>query len=186
MNTDKDPRIERLKEVLASSYPQVKKGGDQAPLPQSIIDRLHSKEEQSASFFSKFVGFFTQPMPALGAVAILTICAVLVFRQDPPSVNQGPGIRSGGETTSTPQLILINVPSVTLDKFKASGYFPENLLRTPTLYIPGKSPAIVLDWKTRTMTRYVPGEEAASEPMAGSDEEVLEQVLTLYQDPLSE
>jgi hypothetical protein len=186
MNTDNDPRIERLKEVLSSSYPCVKKEGDLAPLPQSIIERLHPKEEQRVSIFSKMVRFFAQPLPALGAVAILTICAVLVFRQNPPSVNQGPGIRSGGETASTPQLIFINAPSVTLKKFQTSGYFPDDLLSTAEFYIPGESPAIVLDWKIRTMTRYLPGEEATSEPFAGTDEEVLERVLTLYQEALSE
>lgn len=182
MDSNNDPRIERLKEVLSSSYPRFDQSNQLVPLPQSVLARLHPKAELKKPLLAKLIGSLARPMPAL---AIVTVCAFLIFRPDPVSPTPDSGLRSGGETASTPELILINASAATLEKFQLSGYFPENLLRNFTSYTPGNTPAIVLNWKTGTMTRYLAGEEPVSRPMTGNDAEVLEQVLEFYQDTLS-
>lgn len=186
MECQNDSRIERLKQVLASSYPRVDEEEKPAPLPQSVLERLHPKVEPPESILTRFVNFVARPVPALGAVAIVTISAFLVFRPDPTLPPQGPGIRSGGETALTPRLVLVNAPRDSVDRFQASGYFPEDLLSVSTYGALGRKPAIVLDWRTRTITRYVSGGEPVSEPFEGDDDEVLERVLELYQEMLSE
>lgn len=186
METEKDPRIERLKEVLSSSYPRVEKGSDPVPLPASVITRLHPEGQQKVKILSKMKVLFSRPAMMVGATAVLMTCAVFLLKTDPAPVDQGGGIRSGGETATTPQLILIDPSAETLARFKASGYFPDTLLTAATSYSPDGDPAIVLNWKDRTVTSFVPGEEPRSEAMAQDDGDVLEQVLTLYQEASSE
>ncbi|MDB4265494.1 hypothetical protein N9891_01950 [bacterium] len=186
MNDQDDPRIERLKEVLSSSYPRVMEKENLQPLPQSILDRLHPKEEVKEPSLTRVISFFARPLPALAAVAVVTLCAVLVFESAPPLPDQNSGIRSGNDTSTTPQLILLNPPPSALENFKQSAYFPEDLLSSPSSFIPAASPAIVVDWEKRTITRHLPNREAIVEALVDDESQVLEQVLEIYQEALSE
>lgn len=188
MNTDQDPRIERLKEVLASSYPKVSEEADLAPLPDSILKRLRSEEEPQKekveALHAKVLRFFTQPMPAFSVAAMVIFCAVLVLKKNPTDLDPDSAIRSGGGIQKTPQLVMLHASTTDLEAFQSSGYFPEKVLVEASSYERGESPAIVVDWQERTVSFFEPGEDAVVEPMR--EGEVIEQVLSIYEEAFSE
>lgn len=186
MESGSDPRIERLKEVLSASYPRVEDQADLEPLPPSVAQRFQPATKAKTSLLARVASWLATPAPALGAVAIIVLCAVFFNRSEPPAVTPGPDIRSGGDSAAVASLVFVNAPDEVMSKFKASGYFPEELLSRVSSYTLGEASVIVLDWDARTITRNLPGEEVYEVEMPADNDELLELVLTLYEESDSE
>lgn len=185
MESGNDPRIERLKEVLSASYPRVEDQAELEPLPQSVIDRFQPAGKVRPSFFFRFASWLAHPLPALGVAAIAVLCAVFLNRPNLPKEAPGPDIRSKADSAAVPSLILVDAPDEVMKKFRASGYFPDELLSEAGSYTPGEAPVVVLDWNTRTVIRHLPGKGTYKEEIPTDHDELLELVLTLYQESFS-
>ena len=139
--TDPSDRAERMKKVLADSYPRVAEGHRKEPLPESVRAALAGNPRtapKSVPFIEKLLSLLRGPQLAgLGAAAVLIIAAVVLTRPPADIGNTGNGgtdtIRSGGGAVSEPSLIVLHALTEPQSAaLRSSGYFrPEQLLVTP-------------------------------------------------------
>jgi hypothetical protein len=139
MNTnDPDKRLERMKQVLAESFPRTAEGQEKEPLPASVRAALQgpaARETAPVSFVERVLAWFRGPQLAMVAVtAVLVLFAVVQFGPgDKPATGGTDTMRSGGGTAELPPVIVLHgLSSEQVDGLKASGYFrPEQLLVVP-------------------------------------------------------
>lgn len=138
---DPSERLERMKKVLADSYPRVAEGHRKEPLPGSARAALAGNprtEPKALSFFEKLLSLLRGPqLAALGSAAVLVIAAVVLTRPPADTGNTGIGgtdtMRSGGGAVSEPSLIVLHALTEPQSAaLLSSGYFrPEQVLVAP-------------------------------------------------------
>jgi hypothetical protein len=139
---DPSERRERVKQVLADSYPRLAEGQRKEALPASVRAALAGsaapaarREAAGESLLDKLLSFFRGPqLAALGVAAVLAIVAVVMTR--PPVESPGDGkqtMRSGGGGAGLPsRVVLHGLSEEQAEALKSSGYFrPEQLLVVP-------------------------------------------------------
>lgn len=137
--SDPSERVERMKQVLADSYPRVAEGQRKEPLPESVRSALRGpavRETPSASFLDRLLSFFRGPqLAAIGVTAVVVLVAVFTLGPREQDAKDGPDtMRStGGGTVSLPSLVVLHGLSAEQSAaLQASGYFrPEQLLAVP-------------------------------------------------------
>lgn len=138
-SNDPDKRLERMKQVLADSFPRTADGQEKEPLPASVRAALQgpaARETAPASFIERVLAWFRgREFAAVAVTALLVLFAVVQFGPgDKPAAGNGTDtMRSGGGTTEQPPVIVLNgLSTEQVDGLKASGYFrPEQLLVVP-------------------------------------------------------
>lgn len=139
MNTnDPDHRLERVKQVLADSFPRTADGQEKEPLPASVRAALQgpaARETAPGSFVERVLAWFRGPqLAAVAVTAVLVLVAVLQFgAEDPAAPDTADTTRSGGGSTELPPVIVLHgLSTEQVEGLKASGYFrPEQLLVVP-------------------------------------------------------
>jgi|GEM_PF-4163428 len=144
-HSDTNERIERLKQVLADSYPQQAEGQEREPLPESIRAALRGErvaeprpEPLKASWIERLGNFFRTPqLAAVAATAMVVLLAVLVLNRPGLSTAGGPDggqdIRSTGPDAGLPSVVVLHrLGDDRAAELESSGYFREGqLLRVP-------------------------------------------------------
>lgn len=142
--TSPDPaseRRERVKQLLADSYPRVAKS-EREPLPPRILAELQGRATEKSSperdsFVQRLLAFLRGPQAlGLGAAAALVVVAVIALlpeRSTPTTDTGGEVIRSGGTTPTAPPLIVLHgLSDAQLTALRASPLFrPEQLTVVP-------------------------------------------------------
>lgn len=171
--SDPSERIERMKRVLADSYPRVAEGRAKEPLPESVRAALRGpavRETAAAPFLERLLSFFRGPqLAALGLTAVLVIAAVLNFGpRENGAGNTTDTMRSGGGTAGLPSLVVLHgLSAEQTAALQASGYFrPEQLLAVPA----GQDVAAFLEAQRRANLVLVDGTKGTiSAPFAAAD-----------------
>lgn len=192
--TDPSDRAERMKKILADSYPRVAEGHRKEPLPESVRAALAGNprpETKAVPFFEKLLSLLRGPQLAgLGAAAVLVIAAVVLTRPPVEINNPGNGgtdtMRSGGGVVSEPSLIVLHALTEPQSAaLQSSGYFqPEQLLVAPTegdlaAFLASKRrPNLVLaDGDTGEISAPFAGEDAPAPVAFASDDNDLAPLL---------
>lgn len=125
-------KIERMKEVLADSYPKTAEE-DRRPLPaaaKQLLEKSSPKttEADSQSLWQRLREFLRGPqLIGLGAAAVLVIMVALQFAGDPPIETTDPtgtSFRSGGGEELPAQLVVLrNLSDQQVGLIQGSGYF---------------------------------------------------------------
>ncbi|BCX48239.1 hypothetical protein HAHE_21470 [Haloferula helveola] len=140
--SDSNDRIERLKQVLADSYPQRAEGRAKEPLPESVLAALEGREARTpsptvakASFFEKVAAMFRTPqLAAVGMAAVVVIAAVWIFNPfGSTTTDPGPGpgpqdFRSPGGDSKASIVIVTGLSDEQVSELQDSGYFREDQL----------------------------------------------------------
>lgn len=171
--TDPSERVERMKKILADSYPRVAEAHLKEPLPSSARAALAGNprtEPKPISFIEKVLSLLRGPqLTAIGAAAVLVIAAIVMTRPPADIGNNRDTMRSGGGSVSEPSLIVLySLTESQSAALMSSGYFrPEQLLVAPangdlTDFLESKRrPNLILaDGATGEITAPFAGEDA--------------------------
>jgi hypothetical protein len=142
MNRPDNPeRLERLKQVLADSYPERPDERTREPLPESVRDALRGgtaarAEAAKAPLMERLLSVFRGPqLMALGAAAVVVLVAVIAL--NPPGPPDAPGdggktMRSTGNGAGLPSVVVLHgLDDARAAALEESGYFREDQLLKP-------------------------------------------------------
>lgn len=192
--SDPSERVERMKQVLADSYPRAAAGQRKEPLPESVRAALRGpavRETSSVSLLDRLLSFFRGPqLAAIGVTAVLVIVALLAL--GPPEQDAKDGtdtMRSGGGSVSLPSLVVLHGLSAEQSAaLQSSGYFrPEQLLAVPAgqelaafLEANRRPNLIVVDGTKGTITApFAAAEGPAAMTFTGGETDLAPQVLDM-------
>ncbi|WP_193213830.1 hypothetical protein [Luteolibacter marinus] len=138
--SDPSERLERMKQVLADSYPRVSGQHGREPLPESVRVALGGQVRSAPDkvpFFEKLFSLLRGPQLAAVAVTAMLVIAAVILTRPPSGVetggSKGQDFRSGGGTAGLPSLVVLHqLGAAQTEALESSGYFrPEQLAVVP-------------------------------------------------------
>jgi hypothetical protein len=193
---DNQDRLERLKQVLADSYPQRPDERTREPLPESVRAVLRGGTESRAEaakapLMERLLSFFRGPQwMALGAAAVVVLVAVIALNRpaDPTTPGTGNTMRNTGNGAGLPSLVVLHeLDDARATALKDSGYFRDDqLLRVApgadlTAFLEShRRPNLVLvDGATGEISTPFAGDSSAAPISFGSEDDLTDPLLEI-------